>query len=221
MPLVPSGPGQIRVTGQDDTVIFEGEGQVLLNAEDIRDGLWPGMSALRIREGNYHTQLDVTGLMGMGNVSVEVECEPVGFGPGDWAYLTDERVRVRTHVHFDIPASMALAMRRELYAGHPEYIRVREERRTLNGEQFRDDVRRICGAFDLDPAFVGVSEAALRAAQGLRECRETLRFEENEELMASTRAQFPYDPHDYGYPEGNEMRWTPPQEGEGVRSCPA
>lgn len=191
MSLRPDGPvGPILVTGRDGTVIFEGEGQVLLNAEDTRDGLHPGMSVLRIREGNYHAQVDITGLMELGNVAVEVECVLVRPEPEDRAYLTCLPSVVRTHVHLNIPASMALAMR---------------------AEQFR-----------LAPAFAGVGEAALRAARGLQEFRESLRLEANEELMADTRAQFPYDPHGYGYPEdGNEMRWTPPQAGEVIPSCPA
>lgn len=46
---------------------------------------------------------------------------------------------------------------------------------------------------------------------------------ENDELIASTRAEFPYDPYRYGrvYPEG-PSRWTPPEDpDERIPSCPA
>lgn len=47
-------------------------------------------------------------------------------------------------------------------------------------------------------------------------------YEERERLMAETRAEFPPDRYDYGRfnPEG-PMRWTPPENGEEVPSCPA
>lgn len=45
---------------------------------------------------------------------------------------------------------------------------------------------------------------------------------EYDDLIESTRAEFPYDPFDYGRrcPAG-PMRWTPPPEGEEVPRCPA
>lgn len=43
----------------------------------------------------------------------------------------------------------------------------------------------------------------------------------NEELIRSTRSEFPYDPHGYDHPRTNEMSWSPPPEGEEVPSCPA
>jgi hypothetical protein len=44
---------------------------------------------------------------------------------------------------------------------------------------------------------------------------------EYDELIAQTRAEFPYDPHNYGHPQFNEMSWSPPADGEKVPSCPA
>lgn len=41
-----------------------------------------------------------------------------------------------------------------------------------------------------------------------------------DELIASTRAEFPYDPHHYDHPETNEMRWSPPEGEEKVTRCP-
>lgn len=49
------------------------------------------------------------------------------------------------------------------------------------------------------------------------------RLEENERLIARTRAEFPSDPYEYGrvHPEG-PMHWTPPADNDGgVPSCPA
>lgn len=34
----------------------------------------------------------------------------------------------------------------------------------------------------------------------------------NDELIAETRAAFPHDPHQYGYPGNNPMRWQPPED---------
>lgn len=39
-------------------------------------------------------------------------------------------------------------------------------------------------------------------------------------LIESTRAEFPHDPHAYGHPFENEMRWSPPKDGEKVPRCP-
>lgn len=68
-------------------------------------------------------------------------------------------------------------------------------------------VRQVAEAFDLPPEFVTGPSVDLDA---------------NEELIRSTRAEFPDDPYEYGrrYPHG-PMRWTPPAEGEETPSCPA
>lgn len=57
--------------------------------------------------------------------------------------------------------------------------------------------------------------------------REILGFNETappapdyDELIASTRAEFPYDPHHYDHPETNEMAWSPPEDGGKVPRCP-
>lgn len=62
-----------------------------------------------------------------------------------------------------------------------------------------------------------VAEDDVRAELGL-----TVDLDANEELIRSTRAEFPDDPYEYGrrYPHG-PMRWTPPPEGEDTPSCPA
>lgn len=45
---------------------------------------------------------------------------------------------------------------------------------------------------------------------------------EYDELIASTRAEFPYDQWGYGrIPPVGPMRWTPPADGGEVPSCPA
>lgn len=69
--------------------------------------------------------------------------------------------------------------------------------------------------FDLDPELTG----SAASAEEMRRRRE-----EQDELITSTRAEFPHDPYDYGriYP-GNQgtSRWTPPDDpNEKIRSCP-
>lgn len=47
-------------------------------------------------------------------------------------------------------------------------------------------------------------------------------LDSNEELIRTTRAEFPDDPYDYGRRHAlGPMRWTPPLEGEEIPSCPA
>lgn len=41
-----------------------------------------------------------------------------------------------------------------------------------------------------------------------------------DELIESTRAEFPYDPLDYGVFGREEMAWTPPEDGREVPRCP-
>jgi len=84
-------------------------------------------------------------------------------------------------------------------------------RRVVNGPlsraaQFRQYVNAACG--DL-----GAVQALL--CEGPRP--------EHDELITSTRAEFPYDPYGYGEacPEG-PSRWTPPEDpDERIPSCPA
>ena len=47
------------------------------------------------------------------------------------------------------------------------------------------------------------------------------RSAEHDRIIEEARASFPADPHRYDYPKSNEMRWSPPPEGEKVPSCPA
>lgn len=43
---------------------------------------------------------------------------------------------------------------------------------------------------------------------------------EHDELIESTRAEFPYDPLDYGRFGREEMSWSPPEDGQEVPRCP-
>ena len=75
-------------------------------------------------------------------------------------------------------------------------------------------------SFGFDPS--GPYEGTV-CMDALRQIRE--RVTEHDEVIASTRAEFPHDPLGYGriYP-GNEgtSRWTPPDDpDEVIRSCPA
>lgn len=72
----------------------------------------------------------------------------------------------------------------------------------------------VAEAFGLDPELVsGPADEVLRRQRA-----------EQDELITSTRAEFPHDPYDYGriYPgDRGTSRWTPPADpNEKIRSCP-
>lgn len=250
-------------------MIFEGEGQVVVGIDPAVDGLPRGTTVLRIREGNYHAQVDVTGLTQTCDVDMAVEYEipPLEWDPEpDPLTIPDPPRHVLTRLSFDIPASLALAMRQEIYQGHPDHrrewapgdrlrlediVRHPADRTELSmsevdrmvaagGDWYREWMR-ILGTrspsarlslirsleenislepfrYDRDSLYdqgVITPEEARRIV-GMDEA-----YEAREELIRSTRAEFPPDPYDYGRrcPSG-PMRWTPPEDGEEVRSCP-
>lgn len=76
------------------------------------------------------------------------------------------------------------------------------------------------GPFERSPlgSYLADARERMREMSAIREA-----FREQDELMADTRAQFPYDRYDYGRinPEG-PSRWTPPDDpDEKVTRCPA
>lgn len=142
MPVIPERPGRIRVTGQDDTVIFEGEGQIIFNDDPEMDHL-PGQAVLRIREGNYHAQVDLSGLRALEQfeMAVDFEIPPLRFEPDPDPLVVPEAPRpVLTRLDLGIPPGMALAMREEIYRGHPDHQPRRSFYEEVMGRRDRADL---------------------------------------------------------------------------------
>lgn len=94
-------------------------------------------------------------------------------------------------------------------AGEPDLFRARDAFQALG-----------CAAEEARRAVGLMTEAEVRRLHDERMAPEPDTSGEYDELIASTRAEFPPDPHGYGYPGDGPMRWTPPPEGVEVPSWP-
>ena len=275
MPLTPRGGARLKVTGENGTVIFEGEGEVVLGLDPAVSG--PGAltqtAVLRIHDGNYHAQLDLTGLV---STTPHTWTRTYDTPEMDWdpcpdpLRLPDPPRVLETCLEIDISPEFALALRRELYRGHPdhqdrpqstfrdllgsvtrspdyEYLTLGEEDRIVSaGPDWFQELRRVLATRtpaarqriierlveDSSPDFrfeqSALEELYGRGVMTPQAFREQANlpdrtYEAREELIRSTRAEFPHDPYDYGrrHPEG-PSRWTPPEDPEEViPSCPA
>lgn len=101
-------------------------------------------------------------------------------------------------------------------------------------QDMRERMRRAGEAFEQVRSALGsVSAGELMQALGYEPDRTVIeesgeaidtavhRSAEHDRIIEEARASFPADPWRYDYPQSNEMRWSPPPEGEEVRSCPA
>ncbi len=216
----------IRITGRDDTVIYEGEGEVVVGLDGALNGVPAGVVVLRMADGDFMAQLEITGLLQSTphTWTQHYEDVPVFLEQDtDPARLPDPPRIIRTVLDIDIEPETALQLQQMIDRGYRRdsrrYRRLRDslmeetaQRLYESGSLPPEDVRALAGFEELE------AEIRRRAPAGDL----SIRLAEQEALIKSTRDQFPHDPYDYGriHPKG-PSRWTPPPEGEEVPPCPA
>ena len=194
--------GTIRLTGPGGEVLYEGPGRITIDQATTTDGMdvLPGVQELE--DGDPRS-------WGISFDRLRSSCAP---RPGEptmeqavrWAQLLRACPEEGGQ---QVAAEMAQAG-----------IHVA----TVDATMMRASARRaLLEAYGLPESVLGVRPRPLPDEDGMREY-ERQRYDERERLMAETRAEFPPDRYDYGRfnPEG-PMRWTPPENGEEVPSCPA
>lgn len=210
----------IRVLGRDNTVIYEGAGEVQWTC-----GPGPeGRTALHLEEDGYAFRWDLTELSLVYGVSVDrvysdrPHLESWDPQPGEMLRIPDPPRVVSVTVRIDIDPVGAGAMRDEILRSHPS--------RQLTGQDVRDAMERMRQqhldrhAQSFREGLRAFGSAAARADEGMVSLAEA--FQDQDRLMKETRSEFPHDPYQYGRynPEG-PSRWTPPEDpDEKVRSCP-
>lgn len=221
----------IRVLGRDDTVIYEGAGEVQWTCGPGSEG----RTALHLEEDGYAFRWDLTEWSLRYGVSMDRVYSQAPFieswdpQPGEMLRIPDPPRVVSVTVRIDIAPSSALALRDEILQSHPsrqltgQDVRDAMDRmrqRYLDSREVREPDRYDRGMIDLEAVQAAFSNAAARAGEGLSAFADV--FRDQDRLMKETRSEFPYDPYQYGLynPEG-PSRWTPPEDpDEKVRSCP-
>lgn len=226
MPVIP----QLTITGRDGHVIYDGPGEIQLTPEPLGPEtlmVFPGgrgtgyiqmSSAIPHTVGREYPDLpfvldpDPADLLRVpeppepSRWTLELDIPGASLG---WLREMIERVQTRSPLVDqlrDLLPGRARDVRRELGYESDVVRELMEGRR----QQYREEIARMYG---LPLHILGNSDALLDPVPAPPS--------EYDELIASTWAEFPYDPHDYGRrnPEG-PMRWTPPPEGEDVKPWP-
>lgn len=233
MSLTPQGPARLTLTDENGDVVYDGPGSITFDdvCENLRPAGEPTMEqALRLERlvSDMLTGLR-DGMISMGDAvreasrALDAFREATGGAHGLRDRVTgltpDESRDIRTEWAAAL-ADMAAGMRsltpeaaRELMGFEVSSPPVWEER------NLRSD---IVQAFDIPEGVITGLEPVRTRAEYERWLDENLTrsrrsYEARERLMAETRAEFPEDPHRYGHPASDSMRWSPPEDGKEVR----
>jgi hypothetical protein len=199
------GDGTIRLTGENGTVLYEGPGRVVMDPPET-DGMavLPGVQELE--DGDPRSWG-----ISFGDVRPDrAPGEPTMAQVERWEHL------LRTGPESGEQRVAAEMARAGIHAV------------TVDATVLRVSARHaLLRAYGLPEEVIGPQGSALGVQPHMAvgnhvEGSAPEAYEERERLMAETRAEFPPDRYDYGRfnPEG-PMRWTPPDDGEEVPSCPA
>lgn len=211
MPLMPEGARLLVIRSADGTVLYEGDGQVQVGFDP---------AALPVVPADEPRQ--------EWTFSMEADEE----AQQRWNDALRRMVAARAEEH---ARSLSSAMERIMAAFGlgPEILTppVRAEEywneivRTAQRVS-EPDIEELQRVADISAAFQDVrrlyESGVVRAEIALEEFQRAVTepVPEYDELIASARAEFPYDPLDYGVFGREEMSWTPPEEGQEVPRCP-
>lgn len=211
----------IRFRSYDGTEIYEGPGHLWMTMEGDRP-----RGRLRIDRGDMHRNVDLTDLLRSVPYRWTVHYAPE---PLEWVTEPDPMHIPQPQVflwelEIDLPRSAALALREHVLEGAP--VRPVTVDVEFSADRIRSamaEVRQRYIERGLVPRRAWEEEFFQHAgpAQPLEDPTEPGPRPEYDELIESTRSEFPHDPFNYGriHPEGPH-RWTPPAEGEKVARCP-
>ena len=273
---------RIRVVGREDEVVYEGPGEIIVGLDPADDSPLGRNIVLRIHDGDYHAQVDLTGLSEGAEWRYVLDPPEVGWDPEPDPSRVPEPGPPTALLRLDIPPGGARALREHLYQGYPdrqpqlgpmtfrdaleyasadlgeltpreadriiaagpngahgEWLRILSSRtpaarqrliETMERDLFLEGERhagrgRACAELYEQGLMreESVREAFSRLATGPEQEEYVWAFAAREELIRSTRSEFPYDPWGYGrlHPAG-PSRWTPPEDpNEVTPSCPA
>lgn len=206
MSLTPSGPARLTLTDENGDVVYDGPGSITF--DDLRTDLRPAgeptmAQALRLERlvSDMLTGLR-DGMISMGDAVREASRALDAFREATGgAHGLRDRVTGLTPDEADSTWAEWAAALADMAAGM----------RSLTPEEARELM-----GFEVSAPPVRTREEYERwLAENLDRSRRS--YEARERLMAETRAEFPEDPHHYGYPGGDQMRWSPPEDGKEVR----
>lgn len=228
----------IRITGENGALVYEGEGDLVMDPDPFAPGHQGRLSIRqeRRRDGEVRSrQIDITSLLTETGTSYSVHRSfpppvlSIDLGTDPPTVSVPDLSGVRTELRIDRDAPWFDWLRNVL----EEPVETPEERSArheLRAERLRTQ------AMPLDfvrPAHqtliaqaMGIPERTLYSEDELRDVLDmtVVRSAEHDRIIAETEAEFPHDPLGYGqvYPgDTGTSRWTPPADpNEKIRSCP-
>lgn len=228
---VTRGPARIQITDPRGATVYEGEGEIVQH--DLGLAL---VQYRRMNNGDIVTrQVQLSQLMQGVPFRVSPSVQARMVDPSDWIA---EGVRSMWTEPPELVWNISFGTGAEGFAEHlagqllSQPVESAEERRRL-GEMRAQAYRTMdpdCISEALEAGAIDQAEAdrlrVMHLAWGSTVPAARFDFAEvdldaNEELIRSTWSKFPHDPHNYDHPNTDEMRWSPPPEGEEVPSCPA
>jgi hypothetical protein len=234
----------IRIQAEDGVTLWEGEGEVeplspslfgalVITQSEVRNGrVYGRRTALTALTGEHPVRMLWGGPPDFDpdTVTLQFDTRPVFLGavvdmlnePIETAEEREDRLAYEDMRHRAME-------QRHLWETTPPPLTVGE------AMEIEREVAQGMSTAELAHMLDGVSRSAARATQGITALENSLSripsndqllsdvaagYARNEEAITLARDAFPHDPHNYGHPAGNAMRWSPPADGEKVPRCP-
>lgn len=209
MSLTSQGPARLTLTDENGDVVYDGPGSITFDSVDLRPAGEPTMEqALRLERAVSDMLSGLRdGMISMGDAVREASRALDAFRDmrAEWAAAL---------------AGMEAGMRSLTPEAAWELMGFEGSAPPVWDElSVRSEILQ---AFNLPEEIVFETEPVQTREEYERWLDENLArsrrsYEARERLMDETRAEFPEDPHHYGYPGGDMMRWSPPEDGKEVR----